>query len=215
MTSAMFTAQQVGDLLDVDVSTIYRMAADGRLPAVHIGRQWRFPADGVERILRPPAAAPHEYPPHRSAIPPDLAQAVIDLVAEPLGVMMVVTDMGGRPLTVVANPCAWFADRAHDPDLLTACIAEWRELAAAPAVTTRLEEGRLGFRCASSLVRDGTTLVGMVLAGGIGPDDVPEEGLHHLDAAGQQRVVDALPRIAALLSRLSGRVVPVASSNAN
>jgi excisionase family DNA binding protein len=35
----MLTAQQVQDLLDVDASTIYRMAGDGRLPAVRIGRQ--------------------------------------------------------------------------------------------------------------------------------------------------------------------------------
>jgi len=215
VTSPLLTARQVGDLLDVDVSTIYRMAADGRLQAVHIGRQWRFPADGVEGILRPPLTTPHGHPRHRSAIPPDLAESVIDLVAEPLGVMMVVTDMGGRPLTKVANPCPWFADRANDPDLLTTCVADWRELASSPAVTTRLEEGRLGFRCASSLVRDGTTLVGMLLAGGVGPDDAPDEGLHHLDAAGQQRLIDALPRVAALLSRLAGRAGPVASPNDN
>ena len=39
-------------LLGVDRSTVYRMAEDGRLPAVKVGRQWRFPADRIEAVLR-------------------------------------------------------------------------------------------------------------------------------------------------------------------
>jgi excisionase family DNA binding protein len=53
MASGFLTTQQVQDLLDVDASTIYRMAGDGRLPAVRIGRQWRFPATEIEAMLRP------------------------------------------------------------------------------------------------------------------------------------------------------------------
>jgi excisionase family DNA binding protein len=53
MASGFLTTQQVQDLLDVDASTIYRMAGDGRLPAVRIGRQWRFPAADIEAMLRP------------------------------------------------------------------------------------------------------------------------------------------------------------------
>ncbi|MFU8840814.1 MAG: helix-turn-helix domain-containing protein [Nitriliruptoraceae bacterium] len=53
MASGFLTTQQVQDLLDVDASTIYRMAGDGRLPAVRIGRQWRFPAAEIEAMLRP------------------------------------------------------------------------------------------------------------------------------------------------------------------
>ena len=37
------TAKDLQDLIRVDKSTIYRMAEDGRLPAVKVGRQWRFP----------------------------------------------------------------------------------------------------------------------------------------------------------------------------
>ena len=58
MTSGFLTTQQVQDLLDVDASTIYRMAGDGRLPAVRIGRQWRFPAADIEAMLRPGGATP-------------------------------------------------------------------------------------------------------------------------------------------------------------
>lgn len=37
------TARDVQDLIRVDRSTIYRMAESGRLPAIKVGRQWRFP----------------------------------------------------------------------------------------------------------------------------------------------------------------------------
>jgi excisionase family DNA binding protein len=53
VAATMLTAQQVQDLLDVDASTVYRMAGDGRLPAVRIGRQWRFPAAAIEALLAP------------------------------------------------------------------------------------------------------------------------------------------------------------------
>ena len=64
MTQKLLTAQQVREVLDIDTSTIYRMASDGRLAAVKVGRQWRFPADQIERLVggvttqsagRPPA----------------------------------------------------------------------------------------------------------------------------------------------------------------
>ena len=51
----LLTANQVQRLFDVDRSTIYRMASDGRLPAVKIGRQWRFPADGIRRLMALPS----------------------------------------------------------------------------------------------------------------------------------------------------------------
>ena len=43
----MLTAKEVQDLLQVDRSTIYRMAEAGRLPAIKVGKQWRFPADQI------------------------------------------------------------------------------------------------------------------------------------------------------------------------
>jgi len=48
----LLTADEVQQLLDIDRSTIYRMAGDGRLPAVKIGRQWRFPADRIAALRR-------------------------------------------------------------------------------------------------------------------------------------------------------------------
>jgi len=47
----MLTAKDVQELLQVDRSTVYRMAEDGRLPAVKVGKQWRFPADQLQHSL--------------------------------------------------------------------------------------------------------------------------------------------------------------------
>jgi len=47
----LLTAAQVQHLFHVDRSTVYRMAEDGRLPAVKIGRQWRFPALPIRSLL--------------------------------------------------------------------------------------------------------------------------------------------------------------------
>jgi excisionase family DNA binding protein len=207
MTAAMLTAQQVQDLLDVDASTVYRMAGDGRLPAVRIGRQWRFPADAIERLLVPrdpgtPTTAATAGGPPGLPVSPTVATEVLDTVAHALGVSMVVTDLGGRALTPIVNPAPAIAARQDDPDFLARCSAEWRGLADEPHLAPRFRPSEQGFLCAHALVRHGPTLVAMVLAGGIAPaGDRPD--LFHLDAAARRRVLDALPRTAALLSRLA------------
>ena len=43
--------------------------------------------------------------------------------------MAVITDMDGRPLTVVANPCGYYASIAEHPGAAAACLAEWRQFA--------------------------------------------------------------------------------------
>lgn len=213
MSAELFTATQVGQLLDVDTSTVYRMAGDGRLPAVRVGRQWRFPADRIAHVLETgiPAAttaSPVPAPAPSPSLRTDLLAAVVDLVAESLGVMMVVTDMQGRPLTHVANPCAWFEAHTRDEGMVAECVEEWRELAEDVDLSPRFRTGRHPFQCARSFVRSGTELVGMVLAGGVAPEgpDGPAtepDGLHHLDPAAREHVLEMLPRIAASLSRLS------------
>jgi excisionase family DNA binding protein len=63
MTQELLTASELQHLFDLDRSTIYRMAGDGRLPAVKIGRQWRFPADAIRRLLTPTERTPARLPP--------------------------------------------------------------------------------------------------------------------------------------------------------
>ena len=238
----LLTALDVQQLLHVDRSTVYRMAEDGRLPALRVGRSWRFPADRIAALLSSaestsagdapatdpspavpgasvstlPVAAQPGHPGPQPADPvPTLnvaaAAAAAEVAAELLGVMMVVTDMAGRPVTEVANPCAWFTAHVGDAQVLDSCIAEWRDLADHPDLTPRFQRGALGFECARSFIRSGSQLVGMVLAGGLSPttEDLAEApapadpGLYHLDAAQRRHVIDALPRIAAAISSAS------------
>ena len=48
----MLTASEVAVYLRVHVITIYRMADRGDLPALRVGRRWRFRRDHIERWLR-------------------------------------------------------------------------------------------------------------------------------------------------------------------
>lgn len=216
MAETLLTAQQVHDRLDIDTSTIYRMAGDGRLPAVRIGRQWRFPAPSIDALLSPRkddggeavATAPPSHLNSRDTsilLPPvTTIVAALEVVAPVLGVSLVVTDLEGRPLTDVVNPAPAIAAQLDDSDFLAACGAEWRHLAADTDLTTRLQRGTFGFLCARSLVRHGSALVAMVLAGGIAPDDADTAGLFHLDVEQRLAVIETLPRLSSLLSRLIG-----------
>lgn len=46
--------EEVAELLRVSKQTIYNMLKDGRLKAVKVGREWRFPREAVERLLISP-----------------------------------------------------------------------------------------------------------------------------------------------------------------
>ncbi|MEI6621357.1 MAG: helix-turn-helix domain-containing protein [Actinomycetes bacterium] len=212
------TALEVQRLLHIDRSTVYRMAEDGRLPSIRVGRSWRFPADKITGMLgEDPGPSPLQPAAFDSAQPSaaeasgsstdreldqSVAQAVIDVASDLLGVMMVVTDMNGRPITEVANPCPWFTEHAADPDVFDRCVAEWKNLADHPDLTPRFRIGAVGFECARTFVRSGPQLVGMVLAGGVSPigDARPEPDLYHLDNSDRDRVLAALPKIAATIT---------------
>jgi excisionase family DNA binding protein len=191
----LLTADHVSRLLHVDASTVYRMAGDGRLPAVKVGRQWRFPADRIARLLDLDAGVPD--------LDSRQAQPVIDVAADLLGVMMVVTDMQGRPITEVANPCPWFAERGSDPDVVQRCAEEWHALADDLDFDPRFRPGSFGFECARAFVREGSQLVGMVLAGGVAPEESARDDLYSLDPTQRQHVLVTLPKVAATLSRVA------------
>jgi excisionase family DNA binding protein len=196
----LLTATEVGRSLGVDASTVYRMAADGRLPGVKVGRQWRFHAAGIDDLLGRPEPT--------ADLDAVAAEGTLTVVADLLGVAMVVTDMSGRPLTGVVNPCPWLAARLADPYVLAACTREWAAMADELNLEPTFRTGVLGFECARSYLRHGASLVGMVLAGGVAaePHDA-DDGLYHLDEAARQRVLAVLPRVAATLSRPSGASV--------
>jgi excisionase family DNA binding protein len=233
----LLTTKEVQELIAVDKSTIYRMAEDGRLPAVKVGRQWRFPADGIAALLGTeqlePAMSIGTPTVTRSnghgladLLDPEAAQAIADLVGDLFGVMAVLTDMAGRPLTQVANPCGFFDVVQHQPGAIEHCTAGWRELGEDIGLEARFRPSHLGFLCARTFIRAGSELVGMLIVGGVTPSlwppgdeqlaasaaelGVPSSLLaqhvdetYYLDEAHQQWVLGLLPRIADLISLLA------------
>jgi len=159
------TASDVTSLLRIDKSTVYRMAEDGRLPGVKVGRQWRFLAEEVQRTFGLETAATTL----------DTTAAMTSLFADLYGVMAVVTDLDGRPLTAVMNPSEYFTLLGEDPAVLNTCITEWQSHAIDPGFEPILRPRHLGFLCARAYVRRGFELVGMVIAGGIAPAEWPPQ----------------------------------------
>jgi excisionase family DNA binding protein len=191
--SDMLTAKEMQDLLQVDRSTIYRMAETGRLPAIKVGKQWRFPGDQVEIWLKGQAAAPAGFPaanggsgdllalsqgepPARdfaSALPLDCVQLIQDAFAETLGVTLITADLDGRPITQASNPFPLYSLLAASRDGHAICQERWKELGQVPALEPRFMPALAGLLCARALVRAGNELPAMVIAFGVTPQDWP------------------------------------------
>ena len=187
----LLSADEVATRLGIDLSTVYRMAADGRLVARKIGRQWRFPPEavgleGAGEATRAPR------------LDPRAARAAIGVAADLLGVMMVVTDLDGRPVTEVVNACERFTS-ASDTER-DSCVEHWATLASTADLGCRFTSGPLDFECAVAFIRSGDRLLGMVLAGGIAAPGTDATGLHDLDPAQRSEVIATLPRVAATIS---------------
>lgn len=201
----LMRAEQVGMLLGIDRSTVYRMAEQGRLPAVKIGRQWRFRPHQIRRLL---AAEPGHLPgmsvPGRELMTTAVQAALpmIELAAQILGVMIVATDMDGEPVTKVINPCPWFAEHAEDPELLATCLADWKERADDLDLDISFRTGQLGLDCARVFVRHEARLVGMLLAGCVAAVDSEPRQVYRLNAERRGWVLSSLPTLAARVSRL-------------
>ncbi len=89
-SGSLLTTKDVQALINVDKSTIYRMAETGRIPAIKVGRQWRFPADQIERWLtRRPHTGHGQANPSRRSDPASRS--------DPLFGSSPSTPVGGRP----------------------------------------------------------------------------------------------------------------------
>jgi excisionase family DNA binding protein len=219
-TPTYLTARDVQELIRVDRSTIYRMAESGRLPAIKIGRQWRFPSDAIHEWL---GSTPNGGD---SPLPPSSTQDVADLFAELYGVMVIVTDIAGNPLTSVSNPCGYFSAVSGEASALERCITEWKALGNQYDFEPRLRPSHLGFLCTRAFIRVGNELAGMVIAGGIAPEDWPPStaeidaiaiesrvpvltvqhsigDVHHQSPTDQARLLTAIPTLAKHLSRIA------------
>lgn len=228
----LLTAKDLQNLLQVDRSTIYRLAESGSLPAVKVGRQWRFPAGQVHRWLddrRVTPGGPVDLGTLNgpvSLLPAGYIRLIGDLVGEMLGVMVIVTDMTGSPLAEPSNQCGLFRAVNERSGAVQRCVSSWRDLADDLDPTPRFVPGHLDLLCARSYLRVGSELRGIVLLGGIAPSDWPPspdrvEGMaaefgispatvrHHLDEVyrlddrARRQALDALSRLARFLSEVA------------
>lgn len=246
MMAELLTTKQVQAMLHVDRTTIYRMVEQGRLPAIRVGKQWRFRRREIESWLRndvvePRSAngnpAPPQHDPVRASspaadqslhklLPLVCSQLMQDAFADILGVMMVVTDMAGQPVTQLSNPCGFYTALMQKPEALRQCIHTWHQLAVAPALAPRFTASEMGLLCARGLVRVGSELKGMVVVGGIAPAQWPPgpeqcaqlaalfdvnpslvaakcAAVYHLEHAAQEKTLRAVQRIADIFSHIA------------
>jgi excisionase family DNA binding protein len=232
--TAMLTTKDLQELINVDRSTIYRMAESGKLPAIKVGRQWRFPAEEIEAWLAggEKVSVPHpqadEYAVGELAdmLLPGVAKPLADLLGSIFGVMVLVTDLDGQSLIDPANPCGLFKFVHDHPTTRPLCAETWRELGSDPDRISRFRPTPLGFECARGFIRVGPEVKGMVIMGGIAPAewppaadqvraiavelDVPADAIadhidevFYLDRSHQAWVLEYLPRISSLFSRIA------------
>ncbi len=182
MMSEMLTAKDIQDLLHVDRSTVYRMAESGRIPAIKVGRQWRFSMPQIESWMQTQGTAvsptisptrttqPHDF---TTQLPLACVQLIQDTFADALGIMIIITDMDGKPVTEFSNPCGLFASLSDVSELWEKCMVHWRKMAADLSLQPQFMPSFLGLLCARGLIRVGHELKGMVFIGGVAPDDWP------------------------------------------
>ncbi len=243
----LLTTGQVQGLLKVNRTTIYRMVEGGRLPAIRVGKQWRFEKDEIERWLQaqaspvasvlPASPAASQAPTALSAGPavsPQLAeilpltcvQLMQDAFAEMLGVMLVITDMRGQPITQVSNPCPFFVAATQKAGGAAACTQTWQGLAESISLEPRYIASEVGLLCARGLIRSRSDLRGMVILGGIAPEAWPPASqllasiarnlcvepavleanlgaVHRLDKTQRERALRFVQRIADIVSHIA------------
>lgn len=234
-TTDLLTVKEIQSLLQVDRSTIYRMAEAGRLPAMKVGRQWRFPGHLIERWLKTQTLAGATPPiPSRAEsgneelaglLPLQCVQLIQDGYADALGVMMVITDMAGKPVTRVSHACGLFEVISAVPEAVQTCVEGWRQMAGAIDLEPKFAPNHIGLLCARGLIRVGAELKGMLFVGGIAPATWPPtperaqqiaaqlglapemlashlDEVFYLDSAGQARILAFVQRIADIIAHI-------------
>ncbi len=102
-------------------------------------------------------------------------QKIQDTFADLLGVMIVITDLSGHPLTRVSHPCGFFTLTEAAPLARRQCEQDWATLAKHPSLQPELVRGHMGLLQARGLVRVGSELKAMLMVGGIAPKQWPPD----------------------------------------
>jgi excisionase family DNA binding protein len=232
----LLTSRQVQESLHVDRTTIYRLVANGQLPALRVGKQWRFTRAAGESWLQHNAAPAAGPAPTGAGDPADMAsvfahmslagvQQLQDIMAELLGVMLVVTDMQGHAVTAPSNVCGYYRFLMQDRGLGRLCEVTWPQLAAALPLKPEFVRSQLGPLCTRGFIRVDNRLAGMLVAGCVAPDSWPPPdevlglaaskagvdpgqitgsvaAIHHLSSADRERVLGSIQRIADIISQM-------------
>ncbi|RMG90094.1 MAG: helix-turn-helix domain-containing protein [Chloroflexi bacterium] len=181
----LLTSGEVQKILKVDRTTIYRMAEQGRLPAIKVGKQWRFPAEKIEAWLRQrergtetavfptPSLTPTTE--LANLLPHACVKIILDTFAELLGVMLVITDLKGNPVTEISHPSGLFRFLQQHPQGWQNCLQSWQKLGEEIELDPQFHQTHLNLLYARSLIRIGNELKGMVIAGCIAPDQWPPD----------------------------------------
>ena len=185
----LLTTKQLQEILQVDRTTIYRMADSGRIPAIKVGNQWRFPRQQIEAWLQsksstvttanaPPSNGEKGFSADielRQLFPLDCIQLIQDSFADILGVMILVTDVEGNLITHPSNACGFFVAADESAEAQKRCLELWVRLAKEPSLTPRFVESHLGLLCARGLIAVEGEIKAMLVLGGIAPKQWPPD----------------------------------------
>ena len=251
MSAPFYTTRDLQEMLQVDRTTIYRMAESARLPAMKVGNQWRFPRRLIDQWLQAQSAdaafgAPADagtahavvvtdarsgnasngsVPLLAEILPLECVQLMQDAFADALGVMIVLTDLKGVPVTRTSNPCGLLAAVEAHPEGYARCLARWADIAARPALQPSFTQSDLGLLCTRAFVRIGNELTGMVVFGGMAPGEWPPSPaqlevaadrlgmtsddlaahitqVYTMDAAQEQRLLGSVQRVADVITHI-------------
>ncbi len=235
IVASYLTTKQLQEILQVDRTTIYRMADGGRLPAVKVGNQWRFPRQEVERWLKTQtsvfvgaqeSAHPHPQTDLEKLVAIDCVHQILDTFGDTLGVMFLVTDMGGRPVTRPSNPFPLYQALMQSPVARQRYQALWAELAQDLSLRPEFVPGPVGLLWSRGLIRVGQELQAMLVTGGVAPGmwpPSPEERrrmaqeldveldllegrlaqVPRMDSEGQERLLSLVQRIADIIAHIA------------
>lgn len=189
--ASYLTTRQIQDLLQVDRTTIYRMADSGRIPAVKVGNQWRFPQAQVQTWLKVNSGAVATVAETNTRdmlgdvarlLPVECVQQIQDTFADALGVMVVVTDLDGQSLTRPSHPFGLYKLSEESPQAHRRCVDTWAQMARNPSMRPVFVPSPLGLLCARGLIRVGSEISAMLVVGGIAPETWPpdESGLRSI-----------------------------------
>jgi excisionase family DNA binding protein len=194
----LLTTKQLQEILQVDRTTIYRMADSGRIPAIKVGNQWRFPHQQIEAWLQQqsstvttPNAPPRQDQATadleiRQLFPLECVQLIQDSFADILHVMILVTDMEGNLVTEPSNACGFFLAAEESPAARKRCLELWVRMAHEPSLTPRFIKSHLGLLCARGLIAVEGKIKAMLVLGGVAPAQWPP------DEQELQRIADDL-----------------------